>query len=372
MQQTLLLTLLRQTEAFSLGVSIDEAGITLYSRTDPVAGSTHAAMQARKLPAPATLRALLPANAFLAVAGTGLDGMDLIAEPYAAFMGSLYEKMDAPFSALGPLYRQAILESRGIYQGGYAVAVMPVPEKQTLAFVQWAAVKDEQAASRMLHTSLTNTLSALNAQGENKMFTIELDAPRRVGGTEILRFRYAFNLPDLPMPLRETPFLGWFTSGLHAESAVTKGYLVSAIGASNDVSRVMDDALASLNKKAAPQSTPRVCKLFPEIPAEPVSEWLLSTSDILRFALRLSGEKMAAVIERLPPRGQGVGGIEILRDGACFGALRISASELQALTGAFAVIQEAQRPAGAGATHREIVAPPHMTDDPVIPRPNPD
>jgi hypothetical protein len=280
--------------------------------------------------------------------------MDLLAEPYAAFTDGLYAKMGAPFTQMGPLVRQSLTDAKGLYKGDFALAVTPSENGKGVEFVEFIAVKDEQAATRLLRTSMTNTMALLDTGAKTGFFGLQTGAPRRVGKIEILPFHYTFNMKALPVP---APFLSWLDN-LYGESAVAHGHMVMVMSGSNTVAGAMDRALAGLAKPAAGTAGPRVCTLFPEIQATPVTEWRLDSSALLRLILTATGPANAGKLALLPPRGDGIGGIELLQGQSLFGALRISASELTSLAKAFATFQTQAR---SNVTPPAAI-PPHMND----------
>lgn len=362
LQQSALLTVMRQLQSFSVGLSAEASGLTLYTRIDPLTNSIAAQVFALRRPPDQRYRALLPPRAFFALAGTGLDAMDLLAEPYAAFTDKLYARMDAPFAKMGPLVRSSLTDAKGIYKGDFAFAVSSSTNGKGLEFVEYIAVKDEQTAIRSLRTSMTNTMALWGSNTNAGFFSLKTDAPRKSGKIEVWPFRYTFNPQAMPAPAM--PFLSWF-GDLYCESAVAQGHIIMVMSGSNTVTHAMDRALAGLttpvvNAAAAPQ----ICTLFPEIKTVPVTEWRLASSDLLRLILTATGQADAKKIALLPPPGDGIGGIELRRGDALFSALRISFSELTALSKAFMMLNQTRMPKDAAG---RSTIPPHMSAEPAGP-----
>jgi hypothetical protein len=356
LQQSALLTVLRQMDTFSIGLTADGSGVTFYTRADPVTNSVAARVFAMRRPPDRRYPSLLPPNALFALVGTGLDSMDLLAEPYAAFTDGLYAKMGAPFTQMGPLVRQSLTDAKGLYKGDFALAVTPSENGKGVEFVEYIAVKDEQAATRLLRTGMTNTMALLDTGAKTGFFGLQTGTPRRVGKIEVLPFHYTFNMKALPVP---APFLSWLDN-LYGESAVAHGHMVMVMSGSNTVASAMDRALAGLAKPAAGAApAPRICTLFPESQLIPVTEWRLDSSALLRLILTATGPANAGKLALLPPRGDGIGGIELLQGQSLFGALRISASELTSLAKAFAAFRTQARP---NVTPPPSAIPPHMKD----------
>jgi hypothetical protein len=357
-----LVDIMHQTQSFSIGMSADASGVTLYTRVDPVAGSTVARVLALSRPPNPRYRALIPPNALFAYVGSGLDAMDLLIEPYTVFAEKLYAKMGEPYAQTGPLLRKSLADAKGLYTGDLAVAVAPTADGKGVELVEFLAVKDEQAAWKFLRTSMTNTV-ALMAASAKTGFGVQVGVPRKSGKTEILPFRYTFSPQDVPatpgLPAAAmAPFLKFF-GNLCGECAVADGHFVMAIAGSNTVARTMDRALASLAAPAPEAAVllPKVRAIFPEIQAAPVTEeWYLSSSDIFRLVLGAIGKDDAKLLAQLPPAGAGIGGIELRKGDAHFNAMRISASELTALSKAFKALQQPRNAPTAG----RAPVPPHM------------
>jgi hypothetical protein len=351
------LQILRQTKSVALGFKTAESDATFYLRVDAKHDTTLAKAMACLKPMDPAFAAFLPSNTLYGVSGGGMGVMRVLAKPYADLARQICQAMPAMSGQIGPM-REMLLKAADLYSGDYAIALLPdnrSPHGVLLAEVM--AIADAERArdlSREQLLSMTNNnMNQFAALG----LKIEALPARQHAGVEITVCHYAVCPPTnsaaaAMMPPPAAMMLGGMTGLLAScafESAVVDRKMVVVVGRDGAIDQVID----RLRAGGDGAFVKRAQTVFGDMrdPSTMIGNLALvaTLERFARAAPNLPPEQLAA----LPEPGEGLGCIAFHQGDSWVGALRLTASEMQALMRAAPVMRalfmqtmQTMRPAG--------------------------
>ena len=317
-----LLGIMKQTHTYSLGARAAGGVIDIYSGTTPVPGTKLAAVIDGMAPPSALYRSILPQDALLQVVGSGMDAMDVVAEPYADLVGKIYAGMPAPMNQLGPLIKQQMEQLKGLFAGDYAIGVLP-DRGQGIGFIQVQAVKD---ATKAREVSLGMLRDYDKTYGKAMPgISIGLGEPRTHAGVQVFPYDYKIDAAAFAQTAGPaSPFPGMFSS-FKGEIAFVDKHLLYSLGPPQVMNATIDRVKQGVGTPAMPALFSR---LFRQTSVKPVGYHSLSLVKLLKGLLGLLPTVTPQTLAMVPDSDSGIAGYSFRRQDTLVGVMRIGMSEI--------------------------------------------
>lgn len=317
-----LLGIMRQINGFTFSVLPRKRTLDIYSRVDPLPNTVLARMITGLKPASARYRSMLSDRAYLASAGTGMDLLQEIAEPYCNLLEEIYAGMGDQFKEMGPMVRKAMTEMGDLYSGDYVIGLIPSATPPGIGFVEVFGVKD---AAKL--QAVSEEMMDLYSDGIMGM-KIEKGQGRTYKGLAITPYSYAFDAaaaagtPAAP----GMPGMPTFLNGLKMEVAYTDRDVIYTVGNPD----VMDSAIDSyLSGETAIEARKSFKTLVPTLKHKPVQLYSFSLVRMARdlLASTLTPEQLAMI----PANTHGLAGYSMVSGDNFIDIDRIGLTEIAAI-----------------------------------------
>lgn len=321
------LNVLRQIRRIALGFKADGDNGTLLACVDLKPGSTLAAAAHELRPPSERYTRLLPPGTLFGAVGGGLTGMNVLAKPYGDFMAKVYQAMPG-MPGMADTMRTLMARFMGLYTGDYAIGLLPDARTGGVLLAEIFAVSDGDKARAIHREALAMAHDAYQSMG----LAIASLPVRTHGDVEVNAFQYRLAPPasNAPGPALAMPMalLAPFLTKLTMEYAVIDKDLVFVAGRAGAIDQVID----GVRKGGDPQFYHNARALFGEGATPPTEVTHLDLVAALAPILKLLPGVDAAQLAALPPAGEGLGTVTYRRGDAVLWALRVSTSEIRALT----------------------------------------
>ena len=298
----LLMALLKQLKSYVLGIGIRGKSIEIISITSPTQGSPLAGMT-RNLPSPSEKYiSAMPAGAFISMAGTGMNILDIFIEPYSVMMSKLMEATSQKDSSqAGTQMKNLILSMKGSFSGDHALGVIAGATPQDIALVQMVGVNDPVKFRKTILDAfaLSSTIYSNMMIG----MTLTVGKSRISDGCEVIPYSLSYNPPSNSAPAISTIGL---MKNFKAEMAFVGKDVIYTLGGGPAVT---DAAIARLKagSGAKVQSSKAFTSLYPQAPAKIVSIHSIELMRMLKayIATVPNGEQM---LQMIPDSNSGIAG----------------------------------------------------------------
>lgn len=331
-----LVEICRQVRRLDIGIRLNGDGGTLTTTVEALPDTPLASILHQQHPPSARYTALIPADAFFGCAGGGLAGLNQLAKPYGELMARIYSAMPG-LSGASDAMRGVMSRMLGIYAGDYAVAVMPDARSNGVLFAEIVALKDPAKAGEILREGM----SAATNFYQQAPFGLDLTSlPARVyAGATITSFRYRPTAADPANPaMAPMMMLAPFLQRMTVEQTIVGQDLIMTIGRVGGIDQIVDRVRSNNN---TPRFYRNARQLFGESAAAPAEISHLSLSAALPQILKLMPSVNPQMLATLPPPGQGIGTLTLVRDNSAVWVLRVTPSEVRALMQSGPVLQQA-------------------------------
>jgi len=332
-ETTVFARVLRQFSGLDVGLDAGDAGVTLYAAVQTKPQTTmRSVVESFNPPSPRYL-ALIPDEALWQTAGGSMASLAVIAKPYEKLMGDISSAMNMP--ELAGVAAAKFGAFAGQCTGDYAMWLAPGAGGKGFAFVEVIGVRDGPASFSLM----TNALAEARTLYEKTMpgITLETSAPRTVDGVPVVSMRYKMDMAKLgPVAGPAGGMMQKIFSWLQPEMAVVGNDLLFVFGSAG----AADAWIGHLRKPPASSQAlaAAVSKEFPGL-KQKAEQGLLRLVDLVAaVAARLPGvtpEQVGAL-----PRGAGgIVSVTVRNEGRLHGALRVTASEIAAVSRAVPQLQ---------------------------------
>jgi len=321
-----LIALMRELRSYTVGIKVTPTAIDFVDRLTPLPGTkTEQWVNSMSKPSTPYLSAV-PGDALMAVVSSGMNVMDLVAEPYGDLMEGIYAGMGPPMDGMGPLVRQWMMDFKGVYSGDLALSVVPAGDGKGVGFIELIAVTDPAKAKQLMNKMVTG----FNDDFGEAMPGLKLvELPdRQHGGTTVEVFSYAVSdVTNQPPHAAYPPGLMKWLEGMRWEIAFVGNHLVYTAGGPE----IMDAALDRLASGGTDiDKSPTFKRLFPQAKGNIVEVHTMSLSALTKRLLGLVPNIDQATLAAIP-ESAGIAGYSTAKSGNLIGIERISLSEVAAL-----------------------------------------
>ena len=320
-----LLAILKQLKSYVIGIGIKGKSIEILSITAPTPGSQLAGMT-KNLPAPSEKYvSAMPAGAFIAMAGSGMNILDIFIEPYSIMMCKLMEATtQKDGTKAGSQMKDIILSMKGCFSGDYAMGVVVGATPKDFAMVQMVGVNDPVKFRK----TILDAFAVSSVMYSNMMtgMTLTIEKSRMSGGCEVIPYSVSYNLPTNTVPAMAT---AGFLKNFKAEMAFVGKDVIYTLGGGPVVT---DDAITRLKTGAGAkvQTSKAFSSLYPQAPSKTVSIHSIELMRMLKayIATVPNGEQM---LQMIPDSNSGIAGYAMLRGSDIFNVTRIGLDEIAAI-----------------------------------------
>ncbi len=223
------------------------------------------------------------------IANGTMSGFEHVIEPYANWVSSMYKEMGPPLDAMAEPYREMMLAMRGLYTGGYNIAVLPITKEQPLNLVGIYEINDKAQAKASMEKMMEIQASIGTSTQDDTPYQMNITtAPAEpYNGVEIQTYlmSYQFDDPDDAVKMPE-PF-----SRLLENIAYHIGYLdnamVYAIGPIESLHGMIDYVQGGGATEAYRPG-------FADLSAEALGYWELDVASLIRSVTALLPPELAA------------------------------------------------------------------------------
>lgn len=323
-----LLAVLRQIKSFSIGIGVRSKAVEIYNRIAPVPETILAGILKNLTPPSDKYLSALPADAYLAVAGSGMNAIDEIIEPYCDMLGKMYAAMGPETSETGAQIQNSMRSMKGMYSGEYAIGVIPGADGKGISLVEIFAVNDSVKMQKLME----ETFSTYNEKYGKLMrgMTITTNEPRTYKDVKISSYSYSVD----PSAQEPVPLPDWLKN-LKLEMAFVGNDMIFTM----HPPAVMNAAIDRLkNGGARLDRSSLFTGLFPQMSAKPVKVYGLSLVSLIKAALGAIPNANVQMLAMIPDSAGGLGGYSIKKDDNLLGVMRISMSEMTALKNSLPLI----------------------------------
>lgn len=224
------------------------------------------------------------------LANSTMSGFEHVIEPYANWVASMYKEMGPPLDAMAEPYREMMLAMRGLYTGGYNVAVLPITKEHPLNIHGIYEITDKAQARATMEKMMEIQASVGTATAEDTPYRVNItSAPAEPhNGVEIETYAmsYQFTDPDATEAMPEA------FSSLFENMTYHVGFLdnamVYAIGPIESVHSLIDYVQGG---GATEVHRPG----FSDVTADALGYWELDVVALMRSISGLLPSELAAV-----------------------------------------------------------------------------
>jgi hypothetical protein len=330
-----LLALMRQLDGLALSIRVRDKTIELFSQTDPVPGTTMAAViKSLKTPSERYM-SFPPKDALFATSGSGLNVFDTIAEPYAKLIGEIYDAMGPPMNAISPAMLDMMTNIKGLYAGDFALAVV-AEDQGKIGFAEVVALNDAVKAKAIMD----EIMASYNDTWAPAMpgLKMEKGEPRVHDGVTIESYSYTVDTTAAKQSPMPNPMLTWLTK-MSYELAYVDNDLLYTLG----TPELMNASIDRIKKPADGSRHSQYARLIPKTKVQPIQISGGSLSKIMKALLSLSPNVTDQMLSALPS-GSGTAGIVWVKDDNYFEMDCISIDEIIAIKAMVPIIMQVVTP----------------------------
>lgn len=219
-----------------------------------------------------------------------MAGFEHLIEPYANWVASMYEQMGPPLDAMAQPYREMMLAMRGLYTGGYNVAVLPITKEQPLNLFGIYEISDKATAKATMEKmmEIQTAMSTSTEEGTPYKVSVTSAPAEPYNGVEVETFSmsYQFNEPDVADKMPEA------FSSLFENMTYHVGYLdnamVYAVGPIESLHALIDYVQGG-------GATEPYRPGFEDITAEALGYWQFNVTALMRSISGLLPDELAAL-----------------------------------------------------------------------------
>lgn len=325
-----LVSMLGQVKTFTIGIAARSKSVEIVFQFTPMPETKLAGIFKELKPVSDKYLSTLPADAFLAAAGSEMSAIDEIIDPYCNIVEKMYGATGNQMSNMVAKIQDSMRAMKGMYSGEYAIGVIPGAEGRGVGLVEIISVNDPAKVKKFME----ETSSTYNETYGNLLpgMSINLTAnePRAYKGVEILSYSYSADFSHLD----SVPFFNWLKN-LKWEMAFVGNDMIFAM----NTPEVMNAAIDRLKTGGARMDKTKLfTDLFPQVEGKPIRIYHLSLVKLLKAVLSIVPDANIQILAMIPSDAGGVGGYCITRGEDLLGITRISFSELTALKNAVPMI----------------------------------
>lgn len=223
------------------------------------------------------------------LANSTMSGFEHIIEPYANWVASMYKEMGPPLDAMAEPYREMMLAMRGLYTGGYNIAVLPITKEQPLNIQGIYEISDKAQAKAAME-KMMEIQAAMNTSSEDGMpyrVNVTSTTAEPHNGVEIQTFLMSYQLTDPDATEAMPEALSSLFENITYHIGYLDNALVYAIGPIESLHGLIDYVQGG---GATEPHRPG----FADVSAEALGYWELDVTSLLRSIAALLPPELAA------------------------------------------------------------------------------
>jgi len=317
-----LIAIMKQLRSYVVGIGVKGKALEINAVLSPSKEGQLAGMTKNLTPPSSRYVSAMPAGAFVATAGSGMNIIDLFIEPYSVMMSKLSDAAGPDGSKAGAQMKDLVLSMKGCFSGDHALGVVAGATPKDIALVQMVGVNDPVKFKKLVLDGFAAANIMYSALKTGMTLTVEKS--RTSGGYEVIPYTISCKPPTNSMQKAAIPAMGLF-SNFKAEMAIIGKDVIYTMGGGP---AVMDAAIARIKTGGASvQSSKAFSILFPKVSARTISIHSIELTRLLKAYLATvpNGEQM---IQMIPDTNSGIAGFSMLRGADICSVTRIGFDEM--------------------------------------------
>lgn len=329
----LVLALARQVNAFNVRLSAGPQAIELVTYATLVPGSLLAKIQAGFRPVSDRFKGLVPADAYVAMAGNGLQVLSEFTDDYFALVKPLMEAVGSATTNFNDVMESQMALFKDAYSGDYSLSIVPSTGAAKIGMMECFGVKD---ADKFKDAVLKGALNVrMPGNGSTPALDVSVEEKARsYDGHDIIKVSYGKDaLADdtkMASAMAEMPALGMFMS---MEVCCLDDVAIMAWGGPDIMDKAID--LAKKGGSRIDQTAPYT-SLYPVAEKTPITVAAVRVLGLVKAAMQMAphdgASPFAALGANVPETHSGIAGYSHMVGDKQVSVCRIGYDELAGLS----------------------------------------